>query len=307
MAAEQYRVAVKGLEHLRGPKRKIVFHGVNKSGSLALTDVLRRGYIDSNRANQFFSHYEGIPRDFADLVQLIDRSAGHSFFVAHSLYGAYESRPGEHLLVTQFRHPLPRVLSCYQWLKNKSQKAGNPFPQLEEWLIGTRGIVHSQVAQFAFGFAPGWQKRRAAASGEELLELSLSNIERDVHWFGIAEHFEDSIFCMAALCGLPSVRAWKQDNRNKGRALTTERPESELEIVREVFRWDFVLYDYALETFRRRLGELTIGGDIEKYKESCRDQYKDRLAPDGSALQPIPTRPVRRGLWRRASLGDGRL
>ena len=300
MPAEQYRVVVKGLEDLRGPKRKIVFHGVNKSGSLALTDVLRQGYVDANRANQFFSHYRGIPRDFEHLIELITRSSGHSFFVAHAIYGAYEHRPGEHLLATQFRNPLPRVLSVYQWLRNKSEKRGETFPELEEWVVGTKGVAHSQVAQFAFGFTPGWQRKRRASTPEELLELSLTSIPRDVAWFGIAEHFEESIFCMAALCGLPSVRAWRQDNRNKGRTLVNDRPSHELELVQEVFKCDFVLYEHLLETFRRRLAGLTIGGDLERYKADCSDQYKDRLAPDGTPLQPIPARPARRRTpWRR--------
>lgn len=301
MSAQQYGVLVKGLEGLNGEKRKIICHGVNKSGSLALTDVLRQGYVNEHRANQFFSHYRGIPRDFEHLVKLVESSCGHGFFVAHSLYGAYEHRSSEHLLVTQFRHPLPRVLSCYQWLRNKSKKRGEPFPGLEEWVVGTRGVVHSQVAQFAFGFTPGWQQKRRAAQGEELLELSLNNIARDVSWFGIAEHFEESIWCMAALCGLSSVPAWKRDNRNKGRALVTRRPEAELEIVRDVFRWDFQLYEYALGVFRQRLSRLTLGGDLEQYRADCSGQYKDRLAPDGTPLQPVVDRPAWRRLVRRRS------
>lgn len=293
-------MAVEGLEVLCGPKRKIVFHGVNKSGSLALSHVLRHGYRDSGRRDQFFSQYHGMPRDFERLLQLIESSSGHSFFVGHSLYRAYESRPGEHLLVTQFRNPLPRVLSCYQWLKNKAAATGASFPGLEEWVVATGGVTHSQVAQFAFGFTPGWQHKRAATAPEQLFELSVANIARDVHWFGIAEHFEESIFCLAALCGLPSVRAWRRDNRNKGRSLTNAWPEADLEIIREVFHWDFQLYDHALDTFRRRLESLRITGDIRRYREDCRKQYKERLAPDGTPLQPLPsTARLRLGWVRR--------
>jgi hypothetical protein len=320
VASEQYAVLVNGLDALCGPKRKIVFHGVNKSGSLALSEVLRQAYLDERRGNQFFSHYRGIPRDFEHLLQLIESPSGHSFFVGHSLYGAYESRPDEHLLVTQFRNPLPRVLSCYQWLKNKGSKrcaataAGraverfrgartrrspDPFPSLEEWVLGTRGVVHSQVAQFAFGFRPGWQKKRATATPEQLFELSLANIARDVHWFGIAEHFEESIFCLSSLCGLPFVRPWRQDNRNKGRALTHEWPERDLEVVRQVFHWDFQLYDHMLQTFRGRVDGLTIGGDLELYRDACRDQYKERLDVDGTPLQPLPRPDRRRISWSR--------
>ncbi len=60
------------------------------------------------------------------------------------------------------------------------------------------------MQQFAIGYgpdAPDWQ----GMSGEEMFERAVANIERDVVWFGLAERFEESIFTMAALCGLEKV------------------------------------------------------------------------------------------------------
>lgn len=275
-----FNVDVHGLEHLEGPQRQIVYHGVNKSGSLTMVNVLFNAYLRENRANQFFSTYRQIPRSHEQMVGLIEHSTGHAYFAAHYLYGAY--RPGEqHLLVTQFRNPLPRVMSCYQWLKDRHDVGGRSFT---DWVVSTRGIAHSQVAQFSIGFGPDADLRRSAP-GDELLDLAIHNIERDVAWFGIAEYFEESVYAMASLCGLKQVPRWKQDNRNKDRSLVPSWTQAELDVVREVYRWDFALYDWALERFRQNLAPLQFNPGLDRYKVACSGQYKDRLDPQGNPLQ----------------------
>ncbi len=276
-----YRVEVGGLEHLRGYERKVVFHGVNKSGSMVMTRVLDNAYHNAGRGHQFFSTYLKVPRDHDRLLALIDRSKGHAFLGAHYLYGAFTLRPGEHLLATQFRNPLPRVLSCYQWLKNKRDAVGEPYPSFEEWVPKTRGVTHSQVEQFALGFSPEGRAKVSTSHGDELLEQAMTNIETDVSWFGIAEYFEESAFAMAAICGLPTLPAWQRDDRNANRALVEDWPAGRVDLVREVFRWDFLLYEWALERFRNNLSRLEFGSDLERYKSACADQYKDRLDPGG--------------------------
>jgi len=280
----RFDVHVRGLEHLRGIERKVVYHGVNKSGSLVMTNVLFHGYHAANRANQFFSTYRNFPSDLGYLRTLINQSTGHAFFGGHYLYGAYRSRPDEHLLTTQFRNPLPRVRSAYQWLSNKHAAEADPFASFEDWVVQTRGVLHSQVAQFGLGFGPEARGLLNTVRGEELLERALVNIDRDVDWFGIAEYFEESAFCMASICGLPTIRPWQMDNRNKDRPLVTEWPQEHIDLVRDVFKWDFILYDWALERFRTNIDSLEFGSELDRYKQACADQYKDRLGADGAAL-----------------------
>jgi hypothetical protein len=149
----------------------------------------------------------------------------------------------------------------------------------------TRGVTHSQVEQFAFGYDPAGRAALAKYHGDELLEKAIANIERDVDWFGIAEYLEESAFCMAAICHLPSLKPWKRDDRNSNRALVDDWPKEHIGLVKEVFRWDFLLYDWALERFRNNLRQLEFGADLDRYRLACADQYKDRLAPDGQPVQ----------------------
>jgi hypothetical protein len=284
----RFSVQVEGLEHLRGTERQVVYHGVNKSGSLVMTNLLFQGYYEANRANQFFSTYRGVPRDEDHLRRIINASIGHSFFGAHCLYGAFPARPDQQVLTTQFRNPLPRVRSCYQWLKNKADAKGQVFPSFEQWVLATRGVAHSQAVQFALGFDPTARQEAKTLGGEEMLERALTNIERDVSWFGIAEHLEESAFQLAAICGLPTLPPWQKDNRNKDRPLVTEWPQEHVELVRDVFRWDFKLYEYAVERFLERRASLRFGPELERYERACADQYKDRLGTDGTQIVDGP-------------------
>ena len=99
---------------------QLVFHGINKSGSFAMSSAMRDAYALAGRDDQFLCHYfiGGSRESFAERV---DSAEGPGFFVGHYLYGALKPRPNR-VWVTIFRHPLPRMLSCYNWLKNKHER-----------------------------------------------------------------------------------------------------------------------------------------------------------------------------------------
>jgi hypothetical protein len=282
--AEHFPVEVRGLEHLRGPERQVIFHGVNKSGSLVMTDVLMRGYYRARRANQFFTTYKGMPHNPQLMRRIIANSSGHAFFGGHYLYGSYPARPAKHLLTTQFRNPLPRARSCYEWLRAQDSVDGLTFLQ---WLDSRGGLTHSQVRQFSVGYG-GDAERHLGLSMEDHLARALEAIERDVRWFGIAEYFEESAFTMAALCGLPSIPAWTRDDRNAGRPLVDSWAPEEVEAVQHVYRADFELYAWALERFRQNLARLEFTADLDRYKAACAGQYKDRLDVSGRPIEATP-------------------
>jgi len=168
----------------------------------------------------------------------------------------------------------------------------------EEWLIATRGLEYTQMQQFAIGYgpdAPDWQ----GMSGEEMFERAVANIERDVAWFGLAERFEESIFTMAALCGLEKVPAWRRDDRNAQRPLVEAWEPGQVELAREVLAWELRLYEWAVTKFEERVGQLTFDASLGDYREACRDEYKDRLDAKGesvhSDLSVALTRPTAHG------------
>ena len=271
---------IEAFDALVPPDTKVAFHGVNKSGSLSMATTIRDAYAATGRSGEFFGHYfmSGMP--LADYLRAVDALQGHRFLVAHYLYGSLPPRPGR-VLVTQFRHPLPRLLSCYNWLKRKheARRASTTFPSIEQWALQSRGRRYSQVMQFGLGFAPNFLDRLERMTARDLYENALDAIERDVFCFGIAERFEESIFLFAGLCRLPHVVPWVRDQRNPGRLHSSEVPPDTRTVLEDVFRYDFALYDRMLALFDQRLAGLDLGPDLEPYRRACESQYNDRILP----------------------------
>lgn len=259
---------------LRSPEGShIIFHTVNKSGSMAASTTLSKAYKLAGRHREFVSRYElgGSTEEFIGRVR---RHTGSGFFLGHYLYGQLERR-SDQTWVTQFRHPLPRVLSVYQWLKNKHErKSSEEFPEIQSFIENSKGVAHSQIKQFGVGFAK--EKEVPKLSGDFLLQSSIENLERDVAWFGIAEHFEESLFSLATLCGLPALPAWVRDNRNPSRPLTTDISQEIVELIRGVYSYDFELYNYALRRFKERFAPPK-SPELDAYQRACASQYKDRI------------------------------
>lgn len=268
-----FPVEVRGLEHLRADQ--VIYHGVNKSGSMAMTEALFGGYDAAGRADEFFCTYRG-----TGLAVIRERlgAPGSGFFAGHYLYGDYPVHAERQVLLTGFRNPLPRARSCYQWLRDKTERAepGRPFPTFVDWVRETRGVDHSQMSQFGVGYGPD-AVDPATVDPAHQLERAMERIERDVAWFGIAEHFEESVLGFAAICGLPAVPAWHTDMRNGHRPLLQEWTDEELEVVQEVCVWDLRLYEWALGRFHDQVARLDYGPVLDDYRAACRDQYKDRV------------------------------
>lgn len=268
------------------PDRNIVFHGVNKSGSLAMANVLRAGYFASGRANQFFSTYHKIPwmehNRHNPLPDIIEASTPNgTLFISHDLYGAFDETKARALVVTQFRHPVARIVSIHSWLrKYHASGYGGPegFPTLQKFAETSRGISHSQISQVAVGFGKGWLERVHKLTAAQMLELALEAIDRKIAWFGLAELFEESIFTFAALCGLRSVPSWAKDDRNAERMLVADLPSDARAAIEFHYEAEIDFYRQAKAMFLSRIGKLDLGADLAAYRTACASQYKERLA-----------------------------
>ena len=256
-------------------KVQVAFHGINKSGSLAMTKVIRDAYKIAGRPQEFFPHYfRDVTLD--DYLVEVGALRGPAFLAGHYLYGKLPPSPGR-VLVTLFRHPLPRILSSYNWIMRKHvRQSSDPVPTLDEWVNRSKGKAFSQIIQFGCGHGRHARSLRSLPN-QSIFESCIDAIEREVFCFGLAEQFEESIFLFASLCGLPQVRAWHRDVRNPGRPLSTEIPESSRQLIEEVFRYDFELYDYAVASFRKRMAGIDFGPDLQRYKDACAGEYRDRL------------------------------
>ncbi len=257
---------------------QVAFHGVNKSGSLAMANVMKEAFDSAGRGSELLSHYH-LGGDFQKYIAEVNSGkASRGLLISHYLYGALPPRPGR-VWITQFRHPLPRILSCYQWLKNKYERKNgvDTYQTLEQFIADTKGISHSQIGQLSMSWGVRRKVLTKSLSAEDMLNLSLDALERNFSLIGIAEHFEESIFMFGSMCRLVSVTPWKRDVRNPGRINSELISKEQREQINYVFRNDFLLYESALARFKLQSNYFDFGTDLLEYKAACLDQYNDRL------------------------------
>ena len=264
----------------------VVFHGINKSGSKAMASVLRRALFHEDRPDDIISHYHvSPPIALEDFREQIENLSGRFVAVGHYLYGSLRPSP-RRLWVTQFRHPLPRLVSQYNWHKNQHLRQHGTldgFFKFSKYIYNGRGTARSQIMQLGRGFGRfGESDAKMSLSGESLYEMTIEAIERDFTAIALAERFEESIFTFAALLGIDAVDPWVADDRNVGRPPVEELTAAERDLVREVYHWDYRLYDWAVERFKEQCSRIEFGPSLAHYKEACAGQYKDRLLGDNA-------------------------
>jgi len=60
---------------------QIIFHGINKSGSLAMSNVLYNSYSYGQREEEFLSHYNILGKlNHNEYVEIINNHSGKGFF-----------------------------------------------------------------------------------------------------------------------------------------------------------------------------------------------------------------------------------
>ncbi len=259
--------------------KKIVFHAVNKSGSLCLDRVIRDSFCRQGRKHEFCSHYHsGLTVE--RFVDVIRTSAPPRFFIGHQLFGRVPLGDPTFTIITQFRHPLPRLLSCYEWTRKRHIANGGTlesFCSFEQFVRRGAGKSHSQIIQFAAKSGEDSLAIRRSLTPRKLFERSLENIERYLYFAGIAEMFEETIFLVAHICGIQKVPPWKRDRRNVERPMAWTLAQETINLVHEVYRYDFELYDWAKRRLEQLLRKITLAGDFAAYQRKCNDQSNDRL------------------------------
>lgn len=262
------------------PTTQVVFHAINKSGSEALSNLLFEAFRLNGRSSEFHSHFR-IPvtqEQFIDYVNA--RRSDRGFFIDHYMYGSVRPWPNRTYL-TQFRHPLSRLLSAYNWLKKIAERENSSFPEFKSFVEESNGVYHSIVVQLGTNWhlfdTPDWRQRIEKLGAEGLYERSVEALEREIYAIGIAEYFEESIFLYASLLRLAQVPPWQRDKRNEDRPLSTEIDREVIELVEHINRWDYALYALAQRRFHAQFIAPQASTALKVYKDRCRGEYRDRL------------------------------
>ncbi len=256
---------------------QIVFHAMNKSGSLSMSNALRSAFEYEKREKEFLSHYD-LPCSQEEFISIVDSSTCHKIIIDHYLYGAIKPKPNR-VMITQLRHPLQRILSCYSWIKLHPEISPNIVNQnLEQFIVETEGKGHCQVIQLGLNWSnKDWAEKAFKISARELYERSIEALDREIYKIGICEFFDESLFLFASLCNLKVVPLWEPDTRNTSVISYNDISSNERDLIYDVLRYDFLLYDYAKKKFWDQFIGINFGTSLKEYKNNTRNLYKNRI------------------------------
>ncbi len=183
------------------------------------------------------------------------------FFAAHAGFGLRDRLPGtlqrDAAYITVLREPLARVLSTFHHLRTEGR-----LPRDASLIDYVDQRKHFGLFKF-----DNCQTRYLAGEGgvaidvpcgslsRESLEIAKTRLERDVHWFGVTERFDESVLMLA------DALAWRRPRYVRARVAkadtrTQDVDEGLLRRIRELNTLDIELYDFALRILDQRIAAM---------------------------------------------------
>lgn len=278
MKSDKYSVKVEGLDCYKQKviEKKVLFHAVNKSGSGALSRVLRESFIENSHCNRFISPYFSFPKDDLLFKRIVTKSIPPIFFLDHYLYRSVVVE--DPVWLSMVRHPLPRILSVYGWLMKKHSVThpNEPFVNLEEFIIKSRGKKHTQMAQFAFGFGRDHKANINNNKAEDIFEIAMSNIDNDFLIVGVSDYLDEFLFVLHEIFDYKFINLWAEDTRNLSRPKISNLSTTLIDLIYEVYKEEFKFFDNIRKKFLKLIEGVEFSGDYLEYKRMTIGLYKER-------------------------------
>jgi hypothetical protein len=266
----KYKIEINGLESLKEAfdSSRVLFHGVNKSGSGAVARTLREGFIAKGIGNTFLSPYFGFPKQ-SDFSRFIEFTRPPVFLLDHYLYKSFSDHDFQRF--SMIRNPLSRILSVYGWLKKGYTKQGKDVSDftLEKFIASTKRKKHLQYVQFAVGYSEGYKESIFNMSPDSLLEMAVTNVEKDFIMIGTASLMEEMLFIILDLYGIDTIEDWMPDERNVDRPALATLDQNMIDYIKFEHKNEFKFYEYVSSKFENRLRNLEFLGDFFEYKKNC--------------------------------------
>lgn len=251
--------------------RRVLFHGVNKSGSLAMSTILRKLYQLHDREDEFMCRYMGIPNTLPAALESFELSEGKPrILIDHGLVGHWQRFP-DAPYITQLRNPVRRIISCYFW--QVSHHPDNVKGRdLLQW-CRDGAMYYTHIFQFACNAGPDPEVRIPirALSQPEVRQRAEEWFASRVEWFGITDLFEASIHSLARSLGFDRAPLWVPDRRNSARPRWETVDEDVLKEIEEIIFEDVDFYNAKRRLFEARNKELLASPELAAYKVAAED------------------------------------
>jgi hypothetical protein len=223
-----------------------VFMHIPKTGGTTLCNVLSRQYHHSLRVKSVYSPIRDIAKEKA--------GSGVPFLLNGHLGYDEVKDIEDSFLFTFLRSPISRVISHYCFLKE------TPSNDNYEYLNRADTTIESFYAQkekkdidnCLVRYISGQHKDFGMINKDDYL-LALHNLEHKIDFFGMQEHYDESLIMLGDRLG------WRLPIYRK-KNLTTKKEvvsDDTLEFLIEANMWDMLLFEKAKEIFKENMATMS--------------------------------------------------
>lgn len=247
----------------------ILFHGVNKSGSWAMADVLKKTYYHIGADENYSCRYFGLPHDREESLLRFSKNSKNSIapriLIDHDL-AELRGRFPSAKFITLLRDPIKRIISCYYWLNSHHPE----FIKNRDILSWAKqsGRDYTLCSQFAYknGLKVFTDQ---SISNRELANIARTWFTNNISAFGLSEFFEESVFWIASHLGLDQVPEWDPDLRNVKRPTWDSIDINIYNELEEMFAYDVFFYQEFRGVFLKETFDLRNNILMKTYEASC--------------------------------------
>jgi hypothetical protein len=228
----------------------IVFMHIPKTGGTTLHNVLSRKYRGKESL-----HVRSVHTPLLEIAQERSKSKTPFLIKGHLGYGEVKDIPGS-FVFTFLRPPISRVISHYYFLKE------TPSVQHYEYLNRADTTIESFYAQkekrdidnCLVRYISGNHKDFGTINEDDYL-LALYNLEHKIDFFGLQEHYDESLIMLGEKLGW-SLPVYRKSNLTKKKEAVSEKT---LDFLKEANKWDILLFDKAKKIFAEKMNAMTAG------------------------------------------------
>jgi hypothetical protein len=231
-----------------------VFMHIPKTGGTTLHNVLSRKYSEKE-----WLHVKTIDAPIREIAIEKAKSDKPFLIKGHLGYNEVKDIPGS-FLFTFLRPPISRVISHYYFLKE------TPSVKHYEFLNRPDTTIESFYAQkekrdidnCMVRYISGNHKDFGTINEADYL-LALDNLEHKIDFFGLQEHYDESLIMLGEKLGW-TLPVYRKTNLTKKKEMVSAQT---LEFLKEANKWDVLLFEKAKEMFKKKMEGMS---SIERRK-----------------------------------------
>lgn len=243
----------------------VVFPGLGAVGGSSLGEVFR---LEAHRRGFGIPvHHEADHPDVWARYDL-DAHAPMRWIDGHRCFAAGARLPMESARVTLLRDPLRRLASVFSY-NSVVHPDQFPFRRFESFLESGQARRYSQ-AEGLLRLAGTLRPERLSDS--DLVRAAREELSASYAFVGLTEKFEESLFTVCRMAGIDSVPVWYPVLSAPRRVDMGRLPARLRRALDAAVAADRELYEWARDSFERRLSSHDFGSSLEAYRAAAQRQ-----------------------------------